>query len=165
MSFPNDRTYTFDANLVLSDNGPAYTTTGFSQVGGADGIVDLGGNQGASPVQQARIDAVCVIDVTGLDATTTDESYRLLLCVSNDPAFSAGKIYVAAEVEIAGGILSVLGPGGAGVTGTGVTGRYELMFTNQIAGTIYQYAKLFNVLTGTTPIIDYEAFIAVLPEP
>jgi len=165
MGFPNDRTYSFDINLLLSDNAAAYTTNGFSQVAGADGIVDLGGNQGASPVQQARIDAVCVVDVTALDATTTDEAYRLILAVSNDPNFAAGKAVVAAEVEIAGGVLSVLGLGGAGVQGTGTTGRYEMMFTNQIAGVIYQYAKLFNVVSGTTPIINYDAFIAVLPEP
>ena len=165
MAFPNDRTYSFDINLSLSDNAAAYTTNGFSQVSGADGVVDLGGNQGTSPVQQARIDAVCVVDVTALDATTTDESYRLILAVSNDPTFANGKAVVAVETEIAGGVLSVLGLGGAGVTGTGTTGRYELMFTNQIAGVIYQYAKLFNVVSGTTPIINYDAFIAVLPEP
>ena len=68
-------------------------------------------------------------------------------------------------MEIAGGILSVLGLGGAGVTKTGVTGRYELMFTNNVAGNFYQYVKLYLVLTGTTPILGLEAFVAVLPEP
>ena len=161
----NDRTYSFDANLELSDAAASYTATGFAQCRGADGLVDFGGNQGTSPKQQARIDAVAVVDVTLLDATTTDEAYRLLVLVSNDPAFGNGKVYVAGEVEIAGGVLSVLGPGVAGVTGTGVIGRYEIMFTNQLAGVIYQYCKMFHVCTGTTPIITYEAFIAVLPEP
>ncbi len=165
MGFPNDRTYSFDANLQLSDNAAAYAATGWAQVGGADGLVDLGGNQGTTPVQQARIDAVCVCDVTALDAVTTDEAYRLIVVGSNDPAFPNGAGQVLAEMEIAGGILSVLGLGGAGVTKTGVTGRYELPFTNNVAGNYYQYVKLFLVLTGTTPSISLEAFVAVLPEP
>ena len=161
----NDRTYSFDANLELSDNAAAYTATGFAQARGADGLVDLGGNQGTTPKQQARIDAVAVVDVTAMDATTTDEAYRLLVLVSNDPAFAAGSVYVAGEIELAGGVLSVLGPGAAGVTGTAGIGRYEIMFTNQQAGVYYEYAKMFHVLSGTTPSINYEAFIAVLPEP
>ena len=161
----NDRSYTMDANLELSDNAAAYTVTGFTQCRGADGLVDLGGNQGTSPKQQARLDAVCVCKVSVLDATTTDESYRLLVLGSNDPAFANGKVFVLAEVEIGAGVLSVLGPGVAGVTGTSGIGDYEIFFTNQQAGVIYQYVKMFMVLGGTTPILNLEAFIAVLPEP
>ena len=47
MSFPNLRTYAFDANTQVSDNAAAYTASGYLQSGGADGIWDLGGNQGA----------------------------------------------------------------------------------------------------------------------
>lgn len=165
MSFPNDRTYSYDANNVFSDNAAAYTASGYLQAGGSVGILDLGGNQGTSPVENARIDAVCVVDVTALDATTTDEAYRLILAGSNDPAWPAGSAQVLSEMEIAGGVLSVLGLGGAGVTKTGVIGRYEMAFTNNVAGNFYQYVKLYHVLTGTTPSISYEAFIAVLPEP
>jgi hypothetical protein len=161
----NDRTYSFDANLELSDNSVQYTATGFTQCRGADGIVDLGGNQGTSPKQQARIDAVAVCDVILLDATTTDEAYRMLILGSNDPGFANGKIFVLGELELAGGVLSVLGPGVAGVTGTAVIGRYEIPFCNQQAGVTYQYVKMFLVMTGTTPILSLEAFIAVLPEP
>lgn len=161
----SDRSYSFDANLELSDNAAAYTATGFAQARGADGMVDLGGNQGTTPIQNARIDAVCKVSVTALDATTTDEAYRLLVVGSNDPAFAAGGTVVLGEVEIAGGVLSVLGPGVAGVTKTMGIGDYEIFFTNQQAGLYFQYVKLYHVLTGTTPVINYEAFVAVLPEP
>ncbi len=160
-----DRQYSFDANLQLSDGAAAYTATGFAQVGGADGIVDLGGNQGVTPLQQARIDAVCVIDVTALDAVTTDEAYRLILVGSNVAAFTAGTIMVLGELELAGGVLSVLGPGAAGVTKTATTGRYELLFCTEQDDTKYEFIKLFLVLTGTTPSITFTAFVAVLPEP
>jgi hypothetical protein len=158
-----DRTYAFDATMQLSDGGQ-YTATGFAQFAGADALIDLGGNQGVTPTQQARIDAMCVIDVTTLDAATTDEAYRLMILGSNDPLFAAGAAQVLAEIELAGGVLSVLGPGAAGVTKTAVVGRYELPFTNEQANVKYQYLKMFHVLTGTTPIINYEAFVAVLPD-
>lgn len=160
-----DRTYSFDANMVLSDNAAPYTATGFAQANGADGILDLGGNQFVTPLQQARMDGVVVIDVTAFDATTTDEAARLLLLGSNDPAFGNGSIQVLAEIELAGGVLSVLGPGAAGVTKTATVGRYELPFCSEQNSVKYEYVKMFNVLSGTTPSISYSAFIAVLPEP
>jgi hypothetical protein len=86
MSFPNDRTYTFDANNEFSDNAAAYTASGYLQKGGADGVVDLGGNQGTSPAQQARIDAVAIFDVTAITVSGT-QTYQLDIVVSNDPAF------------------------------------------------------------------------------
>lgn len=160
-----DRTYSFDANLLLSDNAAAYTATGFAQVAGADGIIDLGGNQGVTPAQQARMDGMLVIDVTALDGTTTDEAYRLLLLGSLVSAFTAGTIQVLAEIELAGGVLSVLGPGAAGVTKTATAGRYEVPFSSEQNNVKYEFGKLFHVLTGTTPSISYQAFVAVLPEP
>lgn len=160
-----DRNYSFDANLQLSDNAAAYTAAGFAQVGGADAILDLGGNQGVTPLQQARMDGVCVIDVTTLDATTTDEAYRILILGSNVAAFTAGTIQVLGEIELAGGVLSVLGPGAAGVTKTATAGRYEILFSTEQNSTKFEFIKLFNVLSGTTPSISYSAFVAVLPEP
>lgn len=160
-----DRSYSFDGSMVLSDGAAAQVATGFAQNGGADGIVDLGGNQSTSPKQQARIDAVCVIDITAMDATTTDEAYRLLVLGSNDSTFANGNVFVLGEIELAGGVLSVLGPGGAGVTGTSATGRNEILFTNEQQNTKFEFVKLFAVLSGTTPSLTYKAFIAVLPEP
>lgn len=160
-----DRTYSFDANLVFSDNAAAYTAAGFAQVNGADGVINFGGNQGVTPLQQARIDAMCVIDVTALDGVTTDEAYRLIIVGSNVAAFTAGTIQVLAEMELAGGVLSVLGPGGAGVTKTATAGRYELPFCTEQNNVKYQYAKLYIVPTGTTPSISFSAYVAVLPEP
>ena len=50
MSFPNDRTYTVDANLIFADGAAAQTVSGASQVGGVANITDLGGNQGLKRV-------------------------------------------------------------------------------------------------------------------
>lgn len=160
MPFPNDRTYSFDVNLMLSDNAAPYTATGFSQVGGANAILDLGGNQGVTPLQQARVDAVAVIDATAFDITSGNETYKMIVLVSNDPSFGAGNVVMAGEIEIGKG-ASLDGIDMADA----VTGRYELMFTNNIAGSIYEFAALYLVIGGTTPSLSINAFLAVLPEP
>lgn len=172
MAFPNMRTYSFDANSLLSDNSAAYIATGFAQAFGADGIIDFGGNQGATVTlpaiadvvtqtpQQPRIDAQLVADIPAIKTSAGNETYKLLLLVSNDPAFGAG------NVEQAAGIMLGKGASRDGINmKDSVIGRIELGFTNQIEGNIYQYGKLYLVLGGTTPSINVTAFVAVTPEP
>lgn len=160
MSFPNDRTYSFDANLLLADNAVAYTASGPSQVGGAAVVLDMGGNQGASPAQQARIDAVAVVDVTALKISSGNETYKLLINGSNDPNFGAANVVNLGAIE-----LNAAGSDDAPNSMTSVTGRYEIMFAMQVAGTNYEFLQMYLVLGGTTPSINISAFVAVLPEP
>lgn len=165
-----DRTYSFDANNVLSDNAAAYTANGYMQVGGGQGIVDLGGNQGATVTlpsiadsttltpQQARIDAVAVVDVTAIVASGTNR-YTLKILGCNSPAFASS----VAELGAIG-----LGHGANGTPATqgdSVTGRYEILFTNEQANVKYQYVSMYLVVSGSTQSISFFAFIAVLPEP
>jgi len=158
MSFPNDRTYSFDANLEFSDNAAAYTASGYLQKGGADGVIDLGGNQGTSPAQQARIDAVAIFDVTALDITSGNETYQIDIVVSNDPAFLT-------TLAIAGGVQLGKGASLRVAATDSVIGRVELGFTNQVCGVTYQYMKAYLTVGGTTPSINIEGFVAVLAEP
>lgn len=173
MAFPNQRTYSFDANMLLSDNAAAYTASGYAQVGGADGVVDLGGNQGvtiALPAiddtptytpQQARIDGYLIVDVTAIDISSGNETYQLDLMVSNDPAFAAGSPVCAGGIQLGKGASLR----GAVAQKDSVIGRVEIGFTNNISGLLYQYAKLFVTAGGTTPSINILSFIAVTPEP
>lgn len=159
MSFPNDRTYSFDANLEVSDNAAAYTASGYLQKGGADGLIDLGGNQGTSPVQSARIDAMLILDVTAIDLTSGNETYQIDVLGCNDSAFGS-------NVQCLAGIQ--LGKGASLRNANSidsVAGRYELGFTNQAGGNLYEYVKVYLTVGGTTPSINIEAFVAVLPEP
>lgn len=156
MSFPNDRTYSFDINLLVSDNAAAYTASGWLQAGGVNSFIDLGGNQGTSPVQQARIDAVAVLDVTAITTGGT-QTYQFDVMVSNDPGFATGN-------QCAGGIQ--LGVGSSlrvANTATSVTGRYEIFFSTNQAGSLYEYAGIY-LTAANTPSINVEAFFAVLPE-
>lgn len=152
-----DRTYSFDANMVLSDNAAAYTADGYTQVGGADAVIDLGGNQSVTPVQQARIDAMCVIDVTAITVSGT-QLHRLQIMGCNNSNFASGVVELASIM---------LGKGSSMTPNTqadSVVGRYELPFTNEQANTKYQYIKMY-MDGANSPSISFYAFVAVLPEP
>ena len=171
-----DRTYSFDVNAALSDGAAAIAATGYAQYAGADGIVDLGGNQNVTVTlpsiadattitpQQARIDAVCVVDVTAVTVSGTAIA-KLILVGSNDPAFGAGKVAqlgmmefgAAASLEQANGFVTATPPAVGG-------SRYEIPFTSEQNNIKYQFCKLYVVIANSGSI-TFKAFIAVLPEP
>lgn len=154
-----DRAYSFDANLLLSDNAAAYTVDGYAQVAGADGVLDLGGNQGVTPKQQARIDAACVVDITAIDIASGNETYVLRILGCNTSGFLTGVVELAALT---------LGKGASLIPATqadSVIGRYEILFCTEQANLKYEFVKLFIDVGGTTPSIALQAFVAVLPEP
>lgn len=159
MSFPNDRTYTFDANLQFADGGAAVTANGYAQVGGATAILDLGGNQSTSPVQQARIDAVAVIDVTAIKISAGNETYKLYVVGSNDPGLATGN-QVLGEIMIGKGTsLDILNAVDS------VTGRYEILFSTNQAGSLYEYFGVYVIVGGTLPSITFDGFVSHLMEP
>jgi hypothetical protein len=159
MSFPNDRTYTFDANLQFSDAAAAITATGYTQVGGAQAILDLGGNQGSSPVQQSRMEAVAVFDVTAIDISSGNETYKLVVVGSNDPGLATGNVVLGEMMIGKGTSLDILNGADS------VTGRYEIFFCSNVAGSLYEYVSVYVIAAGTTPSITFSGFVAVLPEP
>lgn len=171
-----DRTYSFDANMALSDGAAAYTASGYAQYGGADGIIDLGGNQNVTVTlpsiadsssitpQQARIDAVCVLDLTAVTTTGT-ASEKVIIVLSNDPAFGAGKTIQAGMMEF-GAIASQSQPNGFVTAAPNATGgsRYEIPFSSEQNNVKYQYVKIYVVIANSGSI-TFKAFVAVLPEP
>lgn len=156
MGFPNDRTYDFDINLLVADNAAPYAASGWLTVGGVQSVIDLGGNQGTSPLEQARIDACLVMDVTAITVTGTG-TYQFDVYVSNDPNFGLGNVQAAGGIQLGVG-TSLRNANSA----NSVTGRYELFFTNNVAGSIYEYVSVY-LTAANTPSISVEAFIAVLP--
>lgn len=170
-----DRTYGFDANLQLSDGAAAYTASGYSQVGGAQAIVDTGGNQNVTVTlpsiaasatmtpQQARIDAAIALWITGI-YTGGANSYKLLVLVSNDPSFGAGNVEIAGALEF-GTAGSTDVPNGITTPAPSSIGgdMYEILFSTEQNSIKHQYVALYNVIAGTTPTITYKAFMAILP--
>lgn len=170
------RNYTFDANNLLSDGGIANTAAGWATVGGAQGIVDLGGNQGVTITlpsidnsssltpQQARIDAAVVIFVTASTISGSD-LYRVTLVGSNNAALSTGN-HVLGQLQFGKG--TAMDPPNCSdetaVPGSGsypAAYQYELLFTNEYEGTPLEYVSLY--VSGTFGSITLYAYVAVLP--
>jgi hypothetical protein len=142
----NQMDATFDAALQLKDAG-AVTSTGAGTVGGSPRVVNLG---------TGIVSAALVVDISTLDATTGDESADLRLQVSSDPTF-ATDVTVAARIES--------GPSSIGEDSQGV-GRRSVPFNNiGEDGAAKAYARIYAVLGGTTPSINYSAFISQNPLP
>jgi hypothetical protein len=157
MPFPNDRTYSFDKNLEVSDGASSTAASGFLQTGGATGIVDLGGNQGTNPKQQDRTDAVMVCDVTAV-GTAAGTAVKLFVVGSNDPGLASGNVVLGAQEIGAAATIEI--PNAAVST----PGRYEIFFTTQVAGVLYQYVGLYALVVSTGSATVH-AFICVLPVP
>jgi hypothetical protein len=153
-----DRTYSFDANLLLADGAAAITADGYTQVASSTATLNLGGNQSTTPTQQARLDAVAVIEVSAIDIASTNEIYRIKILGSNDVDWGSGNIVELAALE--------LGYGAARVPATlkdSVVGEYELFFSTEQAGTKYQYIRQYVDVSGTSPSITHKSYVAVLP--
>jgi hypothetical protein len=135
--------YTYDNSLLLKDAGLVAADAG-ATVSSAAKIVDLG---------TGRVDAKVVIDVSAIEVATGDEAYKLKLQGSSSASFASGIVE-----------LACLELGDSTVTGNSAdsgTGRYELPFTTEQAGTIYQYVRMYTDVAGTIATgINYTAWIA-----
>jgi hypothetical protein len=169
-----DRNYTFDANNGLSDGAASYTASGYAQFAGADGVIDLGGNQGAVVTlpsiadvstitpQQPRIDAALVVIVTAGTFTGTT-LFRIFAVMSNNPGFTSGTVATAGMLEFgnAAGLDFINGittPAPPAIGGS----VYELLFTNEQNNVKYQFLKLYNTVANSATL-TYSAYVAVLP--
>lgn len=168
-----DRQYTPDANDYASDGAAAVTASAVAQVGGADAIWDTGGNQGVVPIQQARLEAALVIYLSNIDVASGDELYVFVVQGSNDPAFGEDNVQNLAIIDFGaenvrlgdGKTLTTATPPGqaAGVTTYPNNSMYELFFTTEQNNVKYQYVRVYQVLSGTTPSITWNGFFALLP--
>jgi hypothetical protein len=170
------RNYTFDANMALEDGGAAHTAAGWGNVGGAQSIVDLGGNQGITITlpsianvstltpQQARGDFVAVIyNVAG--TMSGSNLYRVSLVGSNSPSMASGNTVLGALTFGAGTAMDPPGsantptPLGSGNFPAGY--QYEILFTNEQANVPFEFVSLY--FSGTFGSVQLSSFVAVLP--
>jgi len=171
------RNYAFDANNQLSDGGAAITVAGWATVGGAQGIVDLGGNQGITITlpsiantstitpQQARIDAVAVIYISAMTIAGSD-LYKVMVVGSNNPGLNvAAGNYILGMLEFGIGTAmdapNCANSAAAAAYGGPSGNQYEILFTNEVAGTPLEFISLY--VTGTFGSVTLNAFVAVLP--
>lgn len=134
--------FTYDNATLLKDAG-AITADAAAQVSASNKILDLGA---------ARMDGRVIVDVSAIDVSSADEVYVLIAQFSNSSTFASGVI---------GGVALRLGAAAAlqGESAASVVGRYELPVTNEINGTTYRYMRMYTDVGGTTPSINYTAFL------
>jgi hypothetical protein len=170
------RNYAFDINMMLDDGTGAHGAAGYGQVGGSQGIVDLGGNQAITITlpsisnvstitpQQARGDFACVIFINAITLAGSD-IYNLTLVGSNSSSFASGNVNLgsmafgqAAAFAYPNASVTATPPG-AGNFPSGY--QYEILFTNEVQNTPYEYVSLY--FSGTFGSVTAKAYVAVLP--
>ncbi len=137
-----DRTQ--DANLILKDAG-AVTADGVATVASATVTLDVGA---------ARYNGDLVIDVTAIDVSSNDEGYLVKVIGSNSSTFASG--IVVLSTTALGDTVAL----GAGADTDNGVGRYVTPFHNQKDGTEYRYIRLYTDVSGTTPSINYTAYVS-----
>lgn len=137
---------TFDAATELKDAG-AVTASGAAQVAGAARVVNVG---------KAFLEGLLIVDFDALDVTSLDEGYDVRLQASNDATFATD---VNIIVTVRAGTAAAIGESvNAGI------GRRSKPFVNQGEdGLPRQYLRLYHVLSGTTPSVNYRGFITKNP--
>lgn len=143
----------FDVATAFA-NGQTLTATGF--VNAIQTQIDLG---------PGRFEGYLVLDVSGLDLSSGDETYQLQLLASNDPAFANGNVEMLAVRDFAaaaaGRLVPTICPASYAVPMLGKAAtRFEIPITNQIGPYVLRYAQLRAALAGTTPSITLAAWIA-----
>lgn len=144
----SSRTRIYDSELEFKDAG-ALTESGAFKVDDATSVIDLGSNAPQS------ID--CVIDVDAIVINDNDELYRLVIFGADDAAVATPKEPLA-EIEL--GALEVLGAGSQFDTDSDI-GRYILPFRNERNGRSYRYISGYAVISGSTPSINFTAYLGM----
>jgi hypothetical protein len=143
----------FDVATAFA-NGQTITATGY--VNAIQTQVDIG---------VGRWIGKLALDISAMDLSSADESYRLMLLGSNDVAFGNGNVDLLAVSDFAaataGRLLPTVTPASNAVPSTGKSSsRFILPVTNQRGDYVFRYLQLYAVLGGTTPSITLAAWLS-----
>jgi hypothetical protein len=144
------RTFTYDSALALSSGEAALTASAAAQVAGSAKVFDTGFVTGGP---NALFKGIAVIDITAIDTTSADELYTFIIQGSNSSTFASG---VENLVELDLGATASRKGGATVVSGVG---RYEVGFQSEQADVMYQYIRLYRLISGTTPSVTSTCFI------
>lgn len=133
----------FDAATELKDAG-SITASGAATVGGVPRVLNVG---------DAFLRATLVVDVDLIDLTTGDETVELRLQGSTVADFTTD-VVVLDTIRLGDTSTS------AGETTDKTVGRITKSVLNSRDGVKpYPYLRMYAVLAGTTPSINYRAFL------
>lgn len=133
------RSYTYDASQILK----------------ATGAVTSSAASGSTPINvgAGTYSGVAVIDVTAL-TVGADNAYDIIVQGSDSSTFASG-IENLSQLNLGN---TAVRDGGAQ---TSTVGRYELPFTNENNGNTYAYIRLYTKTAGTSPSINYSAYVGL----
>jgi len=152
-SIPPEYDVPFDAMLDLSGGAQTLTATGYM---GSPNQVDIG---------QGRLTGLMAIDISAIDVSSVDETYKFYLLGSNDVSWGNGNVELLAMHDIGAAsavrqIATILGASPA-IPPAGVTGSMIFLpFSNLMQGIVYRYIRGYVVIAGTTPTITFRSWVA-----
>lgn len=143
----------FDA-LTAFANGQTLTATGY--VNAIQAQVDIGVGRWIGKLN---------LDISAMDVSSADETYRLFLLGSNDPAFANGNVEILASQDFAaataGRLVPTIAPASDAVPTTRKSAsRFTIPVSNQRGIYVFRYLQLYLVAGGTTPSITLAAWLA-----
>ncbi|MFB0691938.1 hypothetical protein ACA106_15600 [Agrobacterium pusense] len=105
------------------------------------------------------------LELNALDLSSGDETYRLFLLGSNDPAFGNGNVEILATQDFAaattGRLLPTVAPASSSMPPSNrQSGRFVVPVTNLRGMFLFRYLQLYTQLGGTTPSITLSAWLA-----
>jgi alpha-D-ribose 1-methylphosphonate 5-phosphate C-P lyase len=119
------------------------------------GAVTASAASGSTPINvgAGTYSGVAVIDVTAL-TVGADNAYDIIVQGSDSSTFASG-IENLSQLNLGN---TAVRDGGAQ---TSTVGRYELPFTNENNGNTYAYVRLYTKVAGTSPSINYGAYVGL----
>lgn len=143
----------FDAALDLSGGAQTLTATGYM---GSPNQIDY---------SQGRSVGLMSIDISAIDVSSGDETYKFHLMGSNDVNWANGNVELLAFHDLAAATAGRQVPTILGVTpaipSLNVAGTIiYLPFTNLMQRIVYRYMRGYVVIGGTTPSITFRSWLS-----
>lgn len=141
----------------------AQTLTATGYVNNLNAVLSLGGTVPA--LSAGRTEGIWCMNITAIDFSSGDESYKLHLFGSNDIAFGNGNVDLISFCDFAavtagrqvptimGATLTIPPANAAGL-------RIFKPFSNLFGNTLYAYVKCYLVAAGTTPSITLTSWLS-----
>ena len=137
-----NKNYVQDTELILQDNINITADT-VGKVATVAKILDLG---------LAFVEGDLILDFDLVDFGTADEVYEIKLQFSDSDSFASN---IVDKLEIRKG--DAIAPSDKNKI---ALGREIVPFNNEIEGIVYRFCRLYIDVTGTTPIINFEGWLA-----
>lgn len=144
----------------------AQTLTATGYINNTNAVIDLA-NGAATTWGAGRMIGWLALDITAIDMSSGDETYKIHLFGSNDSAFGNGNVELLAMHDFAAAVAgrqvaTILGISPT-IPPTNLSGTVmALPFCNLMQRIVYRYLKLYAVIGGTTPSITLSAWLSPL---